>query len=212
MNSAQAYIFDWFGTLVKPVNNQGFKLLSEQILKHNPNYNNRDLQHYLMITNKSISDILDSDHNYLTVDLKQKICDLICNDVTELYDDSDSLKTLLSNWYPVWILSNLSYDYGEILNNHVEKPLQSYIDSGQLFLGYSYKIWFAKPDPQSYKIVIDQLKKYKSDLDESDVCMIWDNPKYDHDIPVGLWLKAIYLNRKNEPTERNSINSLNQLI
>lgn len=204
------YIFDCYGTLVKPISNQGGKEFLELIKSEE----RAERIHRLMTTPISIQDHFKSDR-FASVDeiTKSQIIQSLQSDTTTLYDDAQRiLNHCISQNIPFCILSNLSADYKNNIEQLIIEPYRQHHD--KLFkVLFSCDIGYKKPELESYKLC----EKYLWDrgVEKENITMIGDNPKYDYLTPKSLWLQAKRIQRNNKPISINPddiIHNFDELI
>lgn len=202
----QWYIFDCYGTLVEPISNLWAKAFLEYI------DDKKKRIHHLMTTPISIEKHLKSEtFSYIYENCRQEIIKLLQDDMTTLYPDAkDIIEHCISQDIPFSILSNLSADYKDNIDNLIIHPHKEYHDD--LFkVFYSCDIWYQKPQIQAYEIAINFLKNQGVDH----ITMIGDNPKYDYLTPKELWIDAKWINRNNKSHNFNKdevISSFDELL
>lgn len=203
MNTKKWYIFDCYGTLVKPIHNTWAKLLLS--LTQNKKY----LKDILFTQNVPIRQVLE---NYTTIDSKDKlkIIEWFTKDTTRLYDDA---KRIIDKCYynniPFVILTNISHDYMMDIENIIGKVYKDKRD--ELFtILYSCEIGYKKPQPESYTTAIDFLLQQW--ITKDNITMIGDNKLYDCIEPRKYWINTKHINRtKNIPCDDNQIQSFDEL-
>ncbi len=189
------YIFDCFGTLVKPVHNEWAKLLLKQF---SDKEERKKLLNMLMITDKSIEEILDSYDN-IPLKTKNNIIQFFKNDTTELLEDA---QRILYECYtfntPFVLFSNLSFDFKKPIDTLIKKPYgDKYWDLFEIF--YSCEMWERKPQLEWYELPIQRLQDKW--IDRKNITMIWDNLKNDYITPLSLGIQAILLDRNGTNTD-----------
>lgn len=165
-----------------------------------------------MTTPQSIQEHLFTDEfAWLSLDTKTNIIKLLHHDTTVLYTDAkDILEHCISQNIPFCLLSNLSGDYKDNIDNLIIDPYKDYYK--KLFtVFYSCEIGYKKPEQEAYKLAINFLMNQGAE----EITMIGDNPHYDYRRPKELWLQAKWLNRTNKAHSfppREVISSLRELV
>lgn len=204
------YIFDCYGTLVHPISNTWAKEFLQNIKLEE----RTERIHRLMTTPSSIQDHLSSDSfRHIDTTTKSHIINSLQEDMTTLYDDAQRiLEHCISQSIPFCILSNLSADYKENIEELIINPYKQHHD--KLFnVLFSCDIGYKKPEPASYKLAINFLQS--KGIHKDNITMIWDNTKYDYLSPLSLWLQAKRIQRNNKQTDINpqdTIHSFDELI
>ena len=204
------YIFDCYGTLVYPISNQGAKEFLQTITADH----RAERIHHLMTTPISIQEHLSSDSfRHIDISTKSHIIKILQEDTTILYDDAQrKLEHSISQNTPFCILSNLSADYKQNIEELIIEPYRQYHD--RLFkVLFSCDIGYKKPEPASYELAINFLQN--KGIKKENITMIGDNPKYDYLTPLSLWLQAKRIQRNNKQTDINpqdTIHSFDELI
>ena len=204
------YIFDCYGTLVHPISNSWAKEFLQTIKPEE----RTERIHRIMTTPTSIQDHLTSD-SFRHIDniTKSQIIDFLQADTTTLYNDAQRiLEHCIGQNIPFCILSNLSADYKQNIEELIIEPYIHYHDILFKVL-FSCDIGYKKPEPASYELAINFLQS--KGIHKDKMAMIWDNPKYDYLTPLSLWLQAKRIQRNKKQTDINPqdiIHSFDELI
>lgn len=194
-----AVIFDLYGTLLRlPHDSQPYLQLARKTTK-----SLREAIHVALTTDcPGLSDFaiqigLDTLDNLtaLEYELKEDI------NAVEVYPDVlPTLKSLREAGIRIGVISNLATPYK---NPFTDSGLEELVDS----VTFSCDCGLAKPDPAIYKVALTQLN-----ISAEDCIMVGDSLKSDVDGPAKIGIMGIHLVRFENPTQPNTIHSLDTLL